>query len=86
MAGTVVKDDFTCLEPSPLQTNSGVIKFIWKNLILALTDNNELYYLRMGACTRIESVGSTIPYVGQRIMWKGKVDDSGYNVYSASSF
>lgn len=50
--------DFTCLKPSTLETGSGIIKFIWKNIIIVQDkeDRNKLYELKLGSCSRIETV------------------------------
>ena len=82
-----MKDDFHCLKPSDSVTQSGIIKFIRNNLIVVLGDDGIIYRLYMGSCTRIESLGSRIPIVGQRINFKGnKKESSSMDVYSASSY
>lgn len=67
----LIKNDFNCLRPSKLVTKSGVIKYIRENMIIVKGDDGNIYKLFLGSCSRLESVGSEVPTVEQRIIFKG---------------
>lgn len=44
--------------------------------------NGDLYYILLGACSRIEMTGRVLPEVGNLVMWRGiKVSDKLYDSY-----
>ena len=57
-----------------MKTCSGEIKFIRKNMIIVSGDDGHVYKLFLGSCSRIESAGSNLPVVGQKIVFKGIQD------------
>jgi hypothetical protein len=63
----------------------GEIKSIHKNLIIVHADDENIYKLYLGSCSRIETTRQ-IPVVGDRIVFKGTKQSSlAYNIYSVSS-
>ena len=83
----LIRNDFSCLRPSRLVTRSGVIRYIRKNLMVVEGEDSEIYKLLLGSCSRLESAGSELPVVNQRIVFKGNEDTKGeFKVYSASSY
>lgn len=67
------KEDFNCLSPSSLESNSGVIKSVNKKYI-EVDNGGKIIKLNLGACSRVEST-SPVPKAGQKIYFRGqKVD------------
>ena len=56
-------------------------------MIIVSGDDGHVYKLFLGSCSRIESAGSNLPVVGQKIVFKGIQDvEQEFKVYSASSY
>ena len=80
-SGFRFKDDFSCLEPSLLETTFGTIIKIEKNIIHIQT-LTKIVYLVIGACTRFESL-QKLPGPPHQICWKGVSAIEGvYDAYS----
>ena len=47
------KDDFTCLNPSQVQSGSGTISWIQNNIIQLQDKGNKTWQINVGACSRI---------------------------------
>ena len=47
---------------------------------------SKLYELKLGSCSRIETVNEVIPKNGMSIFWRGNLEESGYNIYLATIF
>lgn len=72
-----------CDLPSDLASWTGVIASIKNNVIQVRGENAKMFYVLMGACSRIEVAGK-IPKVGNLILWRGReFSNSIYDCYYA---
>lgn len=76
-------EDFNCLNPSSLETGSGIITNIGKKFV-EVDNSGKKSRLNLGACSRMEST-SQLPKVGQKIYYRGRQVQRGeYNLYRGS--
>lgn len=55
-----------------LEPNSGMIIQVSHNIVQVGTENGQILYVLLGACTRIEMSGMVTPDRGRLIFWRGR--------------
>lgn len=77
-----INADFSCLNPSALQSNQGVVQSISGRKMTIKSTSGATLQLNMGACSRIEAP-TDVPQVGQNAVFKGVPSGAGgFNVYA----
>lgn len=62
----------SCQAPVDLEGFTGIITALQGNVIQARMARGDLYYVLLGACSRVELAGQGTPQVGNMIFWRGK--------------